>query len=89
MNKRLKMKRKKILDERYKFIETHIMTGGRINGKTKMFFEITQALLSWEYAPFKRIRKMYTLIFLSIDFAHGKDYTVATYYRKNAGKPLF
>jgi len=60
MNKRLKMKRKKILDERYKFIKTHIITGGRKNGKTKMFFEITKALLSWEYAPFKRIRKIYT-----------------------------
>ena len=61
MNKRLKKKRRKILNERYKFIETHIITGGRKNGKTRMFFEITKALLDWEYAPFKRIMKMYNI----------------------------
>jgi hypothetical protein len=86
LNKRLKMKRKKMLDKRYKFIETHIIAGGRRNGKTKMFFEITRALLSWKYGPFKRIMRIYNKLFLSIDFASGKDYTVVTHYKRNAGK---
>ena len=62
MNKRLKRKRKKILDERYKFIaRIRSFNTGRRNGKTFMYFQITKALLSWEYAPFKRIKKLYTI----------------------------
>ena len=57
MNKRLKKKRHKVLEGRYEFIRKLHFRIGRGNGKSRRFFILTKALLSWKYKPFKDIRK--------------------------------
>jgi len=85
-NKRLKKKRKKIIDERYRFINSHIILSGRKNGKTYTFKQITKALFSNQYAPFKKIKKLYNKIFIGMDMGNEKDYSVKTTCRISSGK---
>jgi len=60
MNKRLMKKRIKILNNRYNYIaKGRSFTVGRKNGKSKMLIQFVKACSSYEYAPFKKLMKLY------------------------------
>lgn len=78
MNKRQVKKRDKIIRQRFKFFNQHVISSGRQNGKTLFVRAIYKACMSKKYKYFKELKKHYNKIFVSVDWSYGKDYSVRT-----------
>lgn len=85
MNKRQYKKRNKIIQERIEFFNSHIIMGGRSNGKTHFAKVIHKACMSKSYKYFNQIKKIYNDLYMSVDWSNGKDYSVMNTYKVKNG----
>lgn len=81
MNKRQRKKRIKEVNRRFDFINSHLIIGGRQNGKTYLKHGIYAIVLSRRYRPFKGFEKEYKKLRISVDMGNGRDYTAKCYYQ--------